>query len=144
MESLARMMVAGLEVVEAEGRVLKQQVMRLAIAIALGIIVTIMLIMGLAFLVWGLFLFLAKPLGQAGAATVFGLVAIVTALAGAWIVRAILLPAKPKTHKALAEEARTKIPAEREEDIAQTLDEATGRAQAHTDRVPDNRYAPAQ
>jgi uncharacterized membrane protein YqjE len=144
MESLARMMVAGLELVEAEGRVLKQQVLRLGIALALGIVVIVMLLFGLAFLVWGLFLFLAKPLGEAGAATVFGLVAIVAALAGAWIVRKVLLPPKPKTHKEMAEEARHLDPAEREEKIAENLDEATERAQAHADRVPDNRYAPAQ
>ena len=143
MESMARMMVAGLEVVEAEGRVLKQQVMRLAIAIALGIIVTLMLIAGLAFLIAGLFLFLADTrLGNAGAATLFGVIAVVTSLAGAYIIKSILLPPKPKSAKAIAEEAAAKKPEESEEDIAQKLNEATDRAQAHGQRVEDT-YAPA-
>lgn len=143
MEALAKLMVAGLELVEAEGRLLKQQVMRLCIAIALGIIVTLAMITGLAFLVCGLFLYLANEtrLGPAGAATVFGVASIVAGLGGALIVRKILLPAKPKTHKELAKEAKKKDPAERQEDIAKKVDEATEHAQAHADRVGEHGYA---
>jgi hypothetical protein len=143
MEALAKLMVAGLELVEAEGRLLKQQILRLCIGIALGIIVTLALITGLAFLICGLFLFLAenRGLGYAGAATVFGVASIVAGLVGAFIVKMIVLPAKPKSHKERAKEAQKKDPVERQEDIAKEVDEATERAQAHADRVAEHGYA---
>lgn len=143
MEALAKLMLAGLELVEAEGRLLKQQVLRLCIAAALGIIVILTLIFGLAFLVCGLFLYLAddQRLGPAGAATVFGVAGVVAGLGGAFLIKWIVLPPKPKTNKQLAKEASKKDPVERQEDIAKEVDEATERARAHADRVAENGYA---
>ena len=96
MESLAKMMVASLELVEAEGRVLKQSLIRMGIAVALGLLVTVLLMAGVGFLVYGLFLYLKDPLTPAGAATIMGVVALAMAIGGGLIVRALLLPAKPK------------------------------------------------
>ena len=132
MESFARMIVASFELVEAEGRVLKQQLLRMAIAIALGIIVTILTITGLAFLIWGLFEMLAIKTNTATAAVIFGLITLVTALVGGYIVRRLLLPPKPTSGQTTADG----------EKAAENLKEATERAEAHADRVPDDRYAP--
>ena len=131
MESFARMIVASFELVEAEGRVLKQQLLRMAIAIALGIIVTILTITGLAFLIWGLFETLAVRTSTATAAVTFGLIILVTAMVGGYIVRRLLLPPKATSGQTTADG----------EKAAEDLKEATERAEAHADRVPDDRYA---
>jgi uncharacterized membrane protein len=127
MENLARMMVASFELIEAEGRVLKQQLLRVGIAVGLGIIVTVLTITGLAFLIWGLFKMLAVATSPAMASIIFGLIILGTALVGGYIVRTLLVPPKASTEQSSVE---------RDKQTASTLEEATQRADAHADRVP--------
>jgi hypothetical protein len=133
MENLARMMVASFELLEAEGRVLKQQLLRIGIAIGLGIIVTILTIAGLAFLISGLFKMRAVATSPAMASVIFGLIILGTAFVGAFIVRKLLIPPKPSSEQSSVD---------RDKQTAETLDEATERADAHAERVPPgNSYA---
>lgn len=92
MESVARLMVAGFELMEAEGRVLRQQLVRIGLALALGIMIIVLALAGMGFVLYGLFYFLAGPLGRGGAATVFGLIALALAVLGSTLVRWLVLP----------------------------------------------------
>jgi hypothetical protein len=97
MEALARVLVSGAELVEAEGRMLKRQVLRLAIALGLGLAALVLGLAGVGFLLAALFLALAQPLGYAGAAAVFGAVALVlAAAAGFFVWRVYADSAQPK------------------------------------------------
>lgn len=92
MESVVRLLVASFELVEAEGRVLRQQVIRVGIALGLGIIIVILALAGMGFLLYGAFYLLAGPLGTGGAAIVFGLIAVALAILGSTFVRRLVLP----------------------------------------------------
>ena len=99
MEAFVRLVVATFELLEAEGRVLKEQLVRIAIAMALGIIIVVLSIAGLAFLLYSLFRLLAtSPLTPTGASAVFGLISLVLAAAGAITIRQ-LLSSKGTTHE---------------------------------------------
>ncbi len=90
MESLVRLIVAAFELVEAEGRMLRDQLVRIAIAMALGVIIVILAMTGIGFLLFSLFQFLARPLTPAGAAAVFGVVALLLAAIGGATIRQLL------------------------------------------------------
>jgi hypothetical protein len=79
LESLARFLVAVTELFEAEGFVLKRQLVRLLFAAGLGVIVLGLVVTGLAFILFGLFRVLAAPLTPAGAALALGLGAMLLA-----------------------------------------------------------------
>jgi len=91
-ESIVRLTVAAFELVEAEGRVLKEQLVRIAIAMALGIIIALLSMAGLGFLLYSLFLWLVSstPLSTAGAAAVFGFIALLLAGAGGFAISKLL------------------------------------------------------
>ncbi len=96
MESLVQLVVAAFELVEAEGRMLREQLVRIAIAMALGVIIVILALAGLGFLLFSLFQFLAATsLSPAGAAAVFGVIALILAAAGAATIKALLATRGP-------------------------------------------------
>ncbi len=91
MESFVRLVVAGFELLEAEGRMLREQLVRIAIAMALGVIIVLLAMAGLGFLLFSLFRWLAtSPLTPTGAAAVFGLISLLLAAAGAMTIRQLL------------------------------------------------------
>jgi hypothetical protein len=90
MESLARLFVAATELVEAEGHLLKGQVVRLLIAAGLGLIIVVLVIAGLGFALFSLLRVLGGVLAPAGAALVVGVVALLLAWGGIVRVRRLL------------------------------------------------------
>lgn len=79
MESLARLLVAATGLFEAEGVVLKRQVVRLVVAAGIGVIILGLVAAGLGFLLFGLFRVLAVWLTPTGASVVLGVVALLLA-----------------------------------------------------------------
>jgi hypothetical protein len=90
MESLARVFVAATELAEAEGRLLKGEVVRLLVVAGLGVMIVVLAIAGLGFLLFSLLRVLAGPLTPAGAALVVGVVALLLAWGGLARVRRLL------------------------------------------------------
>jgi hypothetical protein len=87
MESIARLMVASTDLLEAEGRAFKRQLGRVAMAAGLAVLALALALAGLGLLLAGLFMLIAQYLGGPGvAALVFGVVAI--AIAGVGVVSA--------------------------------------------------------
>lgn len=80
MESLSRLMVAGTDLIEAEGRALKRGAARFLLAIGLGAVAIALVLIGFGFLLYGGFRFLAQYLHDFGSALVFGVVAMALAL----------------------------------------------------------------
>jgi len=78
-ESLARLLVAVNELFEADGVVLKRQLVRLIVAAGFGLIILVLVAAGLGLLLFGLFRVLAEPLTPTGAMSVVGVVAILLA-----------------------------------------------------------------
>lgn len=79
MEALARLVIASTDLVEAEGRMLRQYAVRLLTFAGVGTLMMIVFLAGLVFLTFGLFQMLASQVGATAAATVFGIVLIATA-----------------------------------------------------------------
>ena len=79
MESLARLFVAVNELFEADGVVLKRQLVRLIVAAGFGLIILGLVAAGLGLLLFGLFRVLAERLTPTGAALVLGVVAMLLA-----------------------------------------------------------------
>jgi hypothetical protein len=83
MESIARLVVAGTDLIEAEGRALKRIIGRLLLAVAIGIVALAMTLAGVGFVMAGLFAFLSRAVGWPGASLIFGAVAFIGATAAA-------------------------------------------------------------
>ncbi len=79
MESLARFLVAVSELFEAEGLVLKRQVVRLCLAAGLGLIILGLVTAALSFFLFSLYRVLAGPLTPTGAIVAVGAVAMLLA-----------------------------------------------------------------
>jgi len=79
MDGLARMMVATADLVEAEGRMLRQQLLRVFIGLGLGVGVLVLALVGVFFILLGLYRVLGTWIGYGWAASVFGLVALALA-----------------------------------------------------------------
>ena len=89
MEALANLLVATVDLFEAEGRTLRRQLMRLALAVSLIAIASLLVLFGFGFLLYGLFQFLAEQLSAPLAAVLFGFVALGLAGAFTWTARRI-------------------------------------------------------
>lgn len=87
MESIARLVVASTDLIEAEGRALKRVIGRVLLATAIGVVALTMTIAGLGFVIAGLLGFLSRAVGWPGAALIFGVVAFGAAAAGAVMVK---------------------------------------------------------
>ena len=90
MEAIANMMVATADLVEAEGRALHRQLIRLGTAAALSLGGLLVAMTGLGFLLCGLFLLLSQQMSGPSAAIVFGLSAICLAGGLLWIARGLI------------------------------------------------------
>jgi len=91
-ESIVQLVVAAFELVEAEGRMLREWLMKMVTAIALGIVIMLLSLLGLGFLLYSLYeyLYTSTFLSRAGAAAVFGAVALLLASVGAVTIKAIM------------------------------------------------------
>jgi hypothetical protein len=87
METLAQIGVATIELVEAEGRALRRQVVRLAAAAGVGFLLLFIALGGLAFLFFGIYFLLAGVMPPGVAALLVGFGALALAAAGAAAIR---------------------------------------------------------
>lgn len=90
MESLANLVVAAADLMEAEGRSLRRQLTRLGTAATLLIVAALLGMFGIGFLLYGLFWLLAEQMSNPAAAACFGLVALGLAGGIAWTARKII------------------------------------------------------
>lgn len=79
MEALARLVIASTDLVEAEGRLLRQYAVKMLTFAGVGTLMLIVFVAGLVFLTWGLFQMLASQIGTTAGATVFGIIFIAAA-----------------------------------------------------------------
>jgi hypothetical protein len=87
MEGLANVVIATAELVEAEGRALRQEVVRFLWAAMLIVIAALMGLAGFSFILIGLYWLLLQQFSTPVAALTFGFVALVLAGVLAWIAR---------------------------------------------------------
>jgi len=87
MEGLANVVIATAELVEAEGRALRQEVVRFLWAAMLIVIAALMGLAGFSFILIGLYWLLLTKLSTPVASLTFGFVALVLAGVLAWIAR---------------------------------------------------------
>ena len=90
MEALANMMIATAELMEAEGRSLRRHLIRLGTAIALLCVAAFLGLLGIGFLLYGLFWLLAEQMSNPSAAACFGVVAVGLAGGVAWTARRMI------------------------------------------------------
>jgi hypothetical protein len=90
MEALARMMIATVDLVEAEGRSLRRGIVRLGVAAALGVIALLVAGFGVVFVLLGVYRALASVMPEPAAAVVFGALALVGAGGMTWWARSVL------------------------------------------------------
>lgn len=72
MEAIARLFVNVIDLAEAEGRSLRRELVRGIVTVALAISTVILLMLGITFLVWGVYGSLARALGTEAAAFITG------------------------------------------------------------------------
>lgn len=70
MEAVIQLGIAAFELLEAEGRLLKRQLIRLGMAVGLGVVMLILLLAGLGFLLMGFFMMLSREMPAGPAALV--------------------------------------------------------------------------
>ncbi len=90
METLARFIVSAVDVVEAEGRVLRREVFRLTVTLGLTLVSLLLAATGLGFLVFGIFQGLSIALGPAWGSITMGMVWLFVAWMGMQYLRARL------------------------------------------------------
>jgi hypothetical protein len=90
MESIANMMIATVDLVEAEGRSLHKAMVRLLTAMGLMIIGLLLALVGIGFLLYGLFSLIATQMSPPAAAVVFGTAAVCIAGGVVWMAREII------------------------------------------------------
>ena len=90
MQTLGHLMVATFELVEAEGRMLRRHLIRLSAAAALAIFAFLLSVVGIAFVMFGLFRALANAMNVPLAAIIFGVVALGLAGGALWSIRKII------------------------------------------------------
>jgi hypothetical protein len=87
MEILAQLGVAIAELFEAEGRSLRRNLIRLAIAIGFGMVLLLLSISGLGFILYGIFLLLEGTMSPGYAAMTTGLSAFIFSAVGVFCIR---------------------------------------------------------
>lgn len=90
MEALANMMIATVNLVEAEGRALRRQAVRFVWTVALIIGAAVIGMIGVGFVLAGLYWLLTEQLTAPQAAILFGIIALVLAGAIAWIAHGLM------------------------------------------------------
>ena len=79
-------MVACSDLLEAEGRTLRRESVRVGLLLVFALVAGIMALAGVLLLAFGLFLALAKPMGDAGAAILLGALIVIISGAAAWLI----------------------------------------------------------
>lgn len=87
MEALGNLVLAATALIEAEGRTLKRTLARFVVALGLILAAALLGLVGFGFVLGGLFSVLAIWLGKAGAAVIFGVIALALAGFCSWIAR---------------------------------------------------------
>jgi hypothetical protein len=90
LETLARLFVAGCDLLEAEGRLCKRQIVRLLSAVGLGFMVVALILSGLGMVLGGVYVILSGPLTPAGGAVTLGIVMLVLGLVGIAIMKRLV------------------------------------------------------
>ena len=90
MEALANMLIATLDLFEAEGRALHRRLVRLGVAAALLLVGFVVALMGIGAILFGLYGLLARQMPEPQAATLFGVTALVLAGAVLWFARTLI------------------------------------------------------
>jgi hypothetical protein len=90
MESLGKLFVATFDLVEAEGRSLKRSIVRLALAMGIGAGALVVAILGIIFLLLGIYRLIAEQVGPGWAGVIFGLGAIGVAGGLLWWARLMI------------------------------------------------------
>lgn len=90
MEALAKMLVATVDLFEAEGRTLRRHLIRLTTAVTLILVAALLALFGVGFLLYGLFWLLAEQMSSPAASACFGVVTLGLAGGIAWTVRRII------------------------------------------------------
>jgi len=90
MEVLARLGVAVIELLEAEGRALQRNMLRLVAVLAIGVVLLILTLAGLGFLMYGLYLFFGRWFGPGESAMLVGVLAWLVVVIGLLVIRGIL------------------------------------------------------
>ena len=87
MEWLAQFGIATAELFEAEGRSLRRNLIRVAIALGFSLVLLVLALGGLGFLMFGVYLRMAEIMPPPDAAVVLGACALVFAAAGVAVIR---------------------------------------------------------
>jgi len=87
LNSLAEVLIAATDLLEAEGRALQHAVLRTVWGVALIGFVGLLAVAGAGLCTWALYQYLALPLAQPTAALLTGLITLAVAGVLAWIVR---------------------------------------------------------
>jgi hypothetical protein len=90
MEALANLMIATVDLVEAEGRALRRQAVRFLWTVALILVASVMGAVGVGFVLAGLYWLLSAQLSAPEAAILFGIIALALAGAIAWIAHGLM------------------------------------------------------
>lgn len=90
MEALANLMIATVDLVEAEGRSLRQSIVRLGVAAALALVALLVAVFGVVFVLLGIYRFLATTMSEPAAAVTFGVLALAAAGGLTWWARSVL------------------------------------------------------
>lgn len=77
-------MIALADLAEAEGRALRQSILKTGLGIVFLTAAALLLVLGLGFSLWGLYTWLAASQGAAAAAAIIGFVALVLSGGLAW------------------------------------------------------------
>jgi hypothetical protein len=87
LNSLAEVLIAAADLLEAEGRTLRRAFLRTVWGVALIGFAGLLAVAGAALCTWALYQYLALPLAQSTAALLTGLIVLAVAGLLAWIVR---------------------------------------------------------
>lgn len=87
MESLAHMIVAATDLVESEGRLLKQNLLRTVIAVVAALLSIVLAFVGVGFFLYGLFLWISQYLTAPITAILFGLITVGLSTGLLWTAR---------------------------------------------------------
>jgi hypothetical protein len=83
---LSKFVVACSDLLEAEGRTLRRESVRVGLLLVFAFVAGITALAGVMLLMFGLFLALSGPMGEAGAAIVLGLLIIALSGGTAWFI----------------------------------------------------------
>lgn len=90
MEALAHMIVAATDLVEAEGRILKSQLLRVTVAIFAALLSIVLAFVGVGFFLYGFFLLISRSLTEPVAIMIFGFLTAALSFGALWTAKTVL------------------------------------------------------